>query len=357
MSKGLKPGYLYILNDVDQRTGVSSPYYKIGITFEAKTVEERIKEHQTGNPRDIVCVFALKTEAPFLVEQSLHRLHSSDRIRLEWFEFKEEKELENLIDEAKKLDATFSPKIKAIRKNAVNDSNGKMAVLSTKELADATLHHSELKQLLLQLLECTLKKDIITELFKEITADNGQGIDGIVEVSVSGQGDPTFNVPEFKKSSPANLKLWDSFQKTSRKDEFKLIGNPTPAKHQSKLHQEKQTQVAKAKAVKPEATAVQDSGISRTQDLEKTHAEYIELLDLEGELKAKIEEKELLLQILIGENDGIEDIANWVRSETSTFDKTAFKNAHHDLFTDLTYYKTAKATVSYKVAKSRNYII
>ena len=45
MSKGLKPGYLYILNDVDQRTGVSSPYYKIGITFESKTVEERIKEH------------------------------------------------------------------------------------------------------------------------------------------------------------------------------------------------------------------------------------------------------------------------------------------------------------------------
>mgnify|MGYP003320069050 CR=1 FL=1 len=83
---------------------------KIGYT--TKTVEERIKEHQTGNPRDIVCVFALKTEAPFLVEQSLHRLHSSDRIRLEWFEFKEEKELENLIDEAKKLDATFSPKIK-----------------------------------------------------------------------------------------------------------------------------------------------------------------------------------------------------------------------------------------------------
>ena len=45
MSKGLKPGYLYILSDVDQRTGTASPYYKIGITFESKTVEERIKEH------------------------------------------------------------------------------------------------------------------------------------------------------------------------------------------------------------------------------------------------------------------------------------------------------------------------
>jgi hypothetical protein len=206
-------------------------------------------------------------------------------------------------------------------------------------------------------LECTLKKDIITELFKEITADSGQGIDGIVEVSVSGQGDPTFNATLFKNSSPANKKIWESFQKTSRKDEFKIVGNPTPAKDQSKLHEEKQTQVAKAKALKPEAAAVKDTGISRTMDLEKTHAEYIELLDLEGKLKAKIMEKELLLQILIGENDGIEDIANWVRSETSTFDKTAFKNSRHDLFTDLTYYKTAKANVSYKVAKSRNYIV
>ena len=356
MSKALKPGYLYILNDSDQRSGTSSPYYKIGITFESKTVEDRIKEHQTGNPRDVVCVFALRTEAPFLIEQSLHRVHSTKRIRLEWFEFND-KELKDLKNEVKKLDALFAPKVKQIRDYALKDSNGKNAVLSKADQADAELIHQELLVLYHDKLERKLKRETITATLKEKTADHGQGIDGVVIVNVKGQGPPKFNATKFKDSSPANLALWNAFQKKSRTDELKVKGKPTPAKNHPTLYKEKQEQLSKAGLVKPEPHLVRDAGITRTTDIEKLHDEYINLLEEEGKLQIQIDDREMRLMMHINEANGIENIANWNRKEETKFDETAFKLAHPALHNDLKYHVQGVSSVSYTIAKSRNYIV
>ena len=54
MAAKLKPGWLYFLGEEDYTTGIHSPYVKIGKTDYDKPVSERIREHETGNPRRVL---------------------------------------------------------------------------------------------------------------------------------------------------------------------------------------------------------------------------------------------------------------------------------------------------------------
>jgi len=45
----MKEGWVYLLRERDFLTGTTDRYLKIGLT--ERDVEDRVKEHQTGNPR------------------------------------------------------------------------------------------------------------------------------------------------------------------------------------------------------------------------------------------------------------------------------------------------------------------
>ena len=57
--------------------------YKIGVT--QKNISERIKELDTGNPKEIRVVSEYITEYPFAVESFLHNVYSFKREKGEWF--------------------------------------------------------------------------------------------------------------------------------------------------------------------------------------------------------------------------------------------------------------------------------
>ena len=46
------PGEIYFIHTIDQASGDSHGYYKIGIVRNERDSEQRIKEHQTGNPTE-----------------------------------------------------------------------------------------------------------------------------------------------------------------------------------------------------------------------------------------------------------------------------------------------------------------
>ena len=73
----LTPGEIYFVRERDVKSGEISPYVKIGIVREGakgpRTSEERLLEHQTGNPRELFLHEVIATPAVEEIETRLHR--------------------------------------------------------------------------------------------------------------------------------------------------------------------------------------------------------------------------------------------------------------------------------------------
>lgn len=71
----LKDGYVYLITD--------EKYVKIGV---AKSVENRIKTLQTGNPKQLRLIKTIHTYNPYKLETDLHNLFENKRVNNEWFD-------------------------------------------------------------------------------------------------------------------------------------------------------------------------------------------------------------------------------------------------------------------------------
>ena len=105
MASKLTPGNLYFIRDIDYLTGEVGKYVKIGIVTNDRTTEDRIKNHQTGNPRGIYPV-AEVTDVPFVerLETHLHYEYNEHWITGEWF-LLNDKEVKALVARAESLKA------------------------------------------------------------------------------------------------------------------------------------------------------------------------------------------------------------------------------------------------------------
>lgn len=106
-------GELYFIGERDPVTEEFSPWFKIGLVkygvvdevnpeVEGRTSEVRLKEHQTGNPRDLFVRHKLTTPAVSFLENKIHRLYARVRVRGEWFRLSDEL-LETIIAHAERL--------------------------------------------------------------------------------------------------------------------------------------------------------------------------------------------------------------------------------------------------------------
>ena len=80
-------GEIYFVQEVDRVDGTRSPYVKIGMVKDASrhNSEERLTDHQTGNPRNLSLYHVTKTPGPFRVERFLHQQFGPNRVKSEWF--------------------------------------------------------------------------------------------------------------------------------------------------------------------------------------------------------------------------------------------------------------------------------
>lgn len=87
----MKIGEIYFIRERDRLDGTFSSFVKIGMVNDvSRNSEERLLDHQTGNPRDLVLHHATKTPGPFRVERFLHQQYGPQRIRSEWFRLTDE---------------------------------------------------------------------------------------------------------------------------------------------------------------------------------------------------------------------------------------------------------------------------
>ena len=97
-------GEIYFVREQD-RDGSLTEFVKIGLVKSPRTSEDRLIEHQTGNPRRLVIPdgHTVFTEAVSLVEAQLHRRFATERIGGEWFTFTNPERLDAAIAASKAL--------------------------------------------------------------------------------------------------------------------------------------------------------------------------------------------------------------------------------------------------------------
>lgn len=101
----MKIGEIYFIRERDRQDGEKTSYVKIGVVSDSERgSSQRLKEHQTGNPRDLELRHVVPTPNPFKVETFLHRRYSDKRTRSEWFSLSDQ-ELSDAIQVASELAA------------------------------------------------------------------------------------------------------------------------------------------------------------------------------------------------------------------------------------------------------------
>jgi len=95
-------GEVYFVQEFPNPNKEPTKLVKIGLAREEGGSEERLKQHQTGNPRQLKLRHVVLTPAPEWLEGTLHSRLSAHRVRREWFSF-EPAELESAVQLAEAL--------------------------------------------------------------------------------------------------------------------------------------------------------------------------------------------------------------------------------------------------------------
>lgn len=323
----LTPGQLYFLRERDFLTNEVSRYVKIGLVRDKKETEERIREHQTGNPREIYDYCSL--ESPFVehLETLMHYWYGPKWITGEWFDMTEE-ETDAAIEVASELigeQKEIEENLKLSYQLGTIESSGEMksADEQSKEvwgkLVDAKVE--------LDLLNA--RKKIIDQRLRRVLGTAGS-IDGVLNVTFK-EGGIRFNE---KKLAEEHSELYEEY---CTQESSSLSGTFT-VKGKKQLKKEYPEIFDQLKSLEKIELFVSDidfeEPIDRTTEIEALHAAFIDNqrdIYIKEWWYARLEAK---LKLLTGEADGIENICGWNREmkQKISFDKKKFEEDHPELF-------------------------
>jgi hypothetical protein len=103
-----KSGEIYFVRETVLNSDSLSPFVKIGLVADKRSSEDRLKEHQTGNPRRLFNQQVIITDSVHRVEAQMHRLYAPFRVSGEWFEFKTEIQVNAAIEKVRELAAEMA---------------------------------------------------------------------------------------------------------------------------------------------------------------------------------------------------------------------------------------------------------
>jgi hypothetical protein len=122
-----KSGEIYFLREAGEQG--YSPFVKVGLVADGRVSQDRLVEHQTGNPRKLELPegHVVRTDLVSRVESQLHSRFSTLRVGGEWFSFESDAQLQSVIDHAQELAkeaATLVPLILEAERLELLASNG-----------------------------------------------------------------------------------------------------------------------------------------------------------------------------------------------------------------------------------------
>ncbi len=303
----LTPGEIYFIGEKDLKTGLDTSYFKIGIVREgakgARSSEERLVEHQTGNPRKLVLLDVVRAPAAEEIETRVHGIFAPVRVNGEWLELTGEQYREALritTTMAKEAEDTLSALQSADSLKEIS-SNGK-SIDPPKEILQAW---NELNQAKAVCKLCGQGLVTIKRVISNFAGD--KSVEGIVTVQER-KGRVSFDQKQFEQEHP---ELFSKYQvdKVSWRQRFSLS---------------KPKDAADVEAFSPGIGAllseldVKCQEVKSVEDLALIHAVHVRLLSRESKAEWVISLTEARLKAALGDNEAFEGICKWSRGESTT---------------------------------------
>ena len=176
-----KIGFIYFMTERDFFGYPCGPYVKIGLVKgndDGRSSFERRKEHQTGNPREIIVEAEVKTYAQVSTLESLvHQRLAKYRIHGEWFNYGEDG-IQPYVELTKKINEELEGQINdnlLINQYALIEDNGE----ELKPSSDAKDIHNELLDAKKEIIKIKNEKDLANLKLRSFDKSFYRDIEGI----------------------------------------------------------------------------------------------------------------------------------------------------------------------------------
>jgi len=297
-----RPGTIYIIGELDH-TGEPTDLYKIGLVNDndSRSVEERLLEHQTANPRELRVVHAEPTPIVERVETLLHGEFASHRVGGEWFHLPDaliSRAVEATIEHASEARLAHDDLHRATELNLI-ESNGCHIDPTAEDLRlhiDVCTANAELKQVR------QAQKNLTEQMLA--CQQNGSAERQWVRLEHKA-GVVTFDRVAFARRHP-RINASYMTPKTSLTRRFTI----SPAGDT----QENTVRDADLSALLDTSRAMTGS----PTDGGTLHRLYLELIAHEAQLQWEADRLSNRLRAACGEHDGITSVCTWRRRETVT---------------------------------------
>jgi hypothetical protein len=333
-----KSGEVYFVRETNLREKSLSPFVKIGLVADKRSSEDRLKEHQTGNPRHLFNQEVVVTDSVHTVEALMHRFYAPYRVSGEWFEFTTEIEVDAAIQKVRELASEMSsitPLFISAEKLAAVASTG--AVLEpTAEVLSVVARWADSKA---RLNQCIGVLDQIKEKLKLALA-SGADTKGVVkETTVTFK--PKFSEGVLKADDENLWKKYVNYADTwSARFTNSIVLPPF-----EELSEEFRNALS-ALQKKVDEIPIEDAYLLNETQLELTMITALADWDL------SLADAEL--RIAVGDASEIKGVCKWTRkpgTPKAIFDEETFAVEHPDLWTKYTLTKDSFTKISISKTK------
>ena len=338
-------GFVYFMTERDLFGYPCGPYVKIGLVKgndDGRSSFDRKKEHQTGNPREIIIEAEVKTYAQVsTLEALVHQRLAKNRIHGEWFNYGEDG-INPYVELTKEINRDLESELENDLK--INDYSGiQDNGEEIKPSSDAEDIHNEFLKVKAKFLKIKGEKDLAVLKLRSFNKEFCRDIDGICSYEKIKPSEKLESVI-FKKDHP------DIFEKLcTKKIKGPLLVKKDLKQKLSKEYKDIQETIKVQKFLDDSSKRF----LKRDEYAMKLHQEYLEAHALLQPIEYKKKLFENKLKLLTGENQGIQKICSWKRRIIKNLSKIDLLN--YDFELTQKYITKKKSAIRFKVNDYRPY--
>ena len=316
-------GELYVIGEIDLRTNQKTNYYKVGIVREKKerTSAERLKDHQTGNPRKLFVHDFIKCQVVEEVETVFHKLMAPKGVRGEWLEL-EESELAQAIGLIKRLNEEvndhygFFEQAELLKKQESSEDvlSADEEILGWHRSYAAADVRSKAAGKVLKLISDALKEAV----------SSGVELNQIVEIQLK-EGRKSFDKESFRAQYADLFEKYVTFEETSKQRFTPTI----PKEIKDSLNEIDPELFNTLEVIEGFIEDVKSS--KRTY--QELHGQYLRALSIEADADWIKTIAEARIKTACAAAGGIEGVCTWSRANETrqAFDEKLFREENPDL--------------------------
>lgn len=302
-------GTLYFITERDPFDDAQTSFVKIGLVRDngtGRSSDDRLLEHQTGNPRQLVVAGSIATVASVSAfETAVHQRLAPHRVNGEWFRIPSEG-ITRFIDEATHVKqdiervTTGSSTISNLCAGA-DSGMEKPSCRDSEELHDAAIRLSSRIQEIKQL------QQMIKLQLQCLGGSEAADIEGICHHQLT-KCSERFDGTGFRNAHPA---LFEELAREDIGEVFRMRGMQRNTRNEERK---------KLEGICGGQSRGSDGPVllGRSSEAEKLHAQWIDLLCELQPLTFHLRVHENRLKLICGADAGIEGICSWKRAARKT---------------------------------------